>query len=252
MVDDADRRVYAYNIANGAHVGNLGFALDNDQTQARGVYADANTMWVVDGSDRIYAYTITGGASYGQRDASREFQAQTNDGYPSGIHSIHANLISVVNFVDEQVYAYHTGRFSSMLGDRFESGDFDLVPHYAQPLGLWADDATTIWVVDAERKHVFAYQNSSFALFFGLGFRHGTRLPAREIRLDLAELEPLGHLLRRRGHVGGRPTRTQGIRLRPAAGAVGGHHRGHVRRAQRAAKRRSRSRSRTPIRPQRA
>ena len=192
VVDDDDRQVYAYNIANGAHVGNLGFALDNGQTQPRGVYADANTLWVVDGSDRIYAYTIAGGASYGQRDASREFQAQTDDGYPSGIYSTHANLISVVNFVDEQVYAYHTGRFGGMLGDRFESGDFDLVPHYAQPLGLWADDASTIWVVDAERKHVFAYQNSSFGLLFGLGFRHGTRLPAREIRLISLNANPWG------------------------------------------------------------
>ena len=165
VVDDTELRVYAYNIANGAHVGNLGFALDNGQTQPRGVYADADTMWVVDGSDKIYAYTIAGGASYGQRDASRDFRAQTDDGYPSGIYSTHADLISVVNFADEQVYAYHTGRFSSMLGDRFEAGDFDLVPHYTQPLGLWADDASTIWVVDAERKHVFAYQNSSFGAF---------------------------------------------------------------------------------------
>ena len=186
VVDDADRRVYAYNIANGAHVGNLGFALDNDQTQPRGVYADANTMWVVDGSDRIYAYTIAGGASYGQRDASREFQAQTNDGYPSGIHSIHANLISVVNFVDEQVYVYNKGTFSGMLGDRYVFGDFDLVPHYTQPLGLWANDAGAIWVVDAERKHVFAYEIGR------LGLGNGTRLPAREIRLDSLNSNPWG------------------------------------------------------------
>ena len=187
VVDDADRRVYAYNIANGAHVGNLGFALDNDQTQARGVYADADTMWVVDGSDRIYAYTITDGASYGQRDASREFQAQTNGGYPSGIHSIYAkNLFFVVNLVDEQIYAYNTGRFNGMLGDRFELGDFDLIPHYAQPLGLWSDDASTIWVVDAERKHVFAYEIGGF------GIGNGARLPAREIRLISQNSNPWG------------------------------------------------------------
>ena len=139
-----------------------------------------------------------------------------------------------------------TGQVQRHARRRYVFGDFDLVPHYTQPLGLWANDAGTIWVVDAERKHVFAYEIGR------LGLGNGTRLPAREIRLDSQNLDPWGICFD--GEimwVADRDFRKVfAYDLPPApSGDITGVT---FRRAPKSGKRRSRSRSRTPIRPQRA
>ena len=187
VADDNDLRVYAYNVLGGAHQSTLGFALESEQTHPRGAFANADTMWVADRDGRIFAYTISVGSSYGNRDTTKEFLAQTDNGYLAGIHSITAkDMFFAVDIVDEQLYTYNTDEDSGSLGDRVESADFDLIPDYAKPRSLWSNEADTIWVLDAERKRVFAYEIGPS------GASSGTRLPAREIALDPLNANPWG------------------------------------------------------------
>ena len=176
VLDDGDRRIYAYNMATGTPDGNLGFELHDDHDRPRGVFASPDTMWVAGRGGPIYAYTIQTGTSYGQRDETKEFVADTDDGYPSGIWS-DGSLMWVVNYVDEEVFAFDVSA-NGTLGSRASDSDFSLATHYSTPLGMWSD-GDTFWVVDSRRDRLFAYADD-------------TRQPVREIKLVDDNASPWG------------------------------------------------------------
>ena len=60
---DADDKLYAYDLANGARrpgrdINNLD---DAGNQEARGLWSDGATMWVADADDKLYAYDLATG-----------------------------------------------------------------------------------------------------------------------------------------------------------------------------------------------
>ena len=176
VLDDGDRRIHAYSLETGAPLADLGFDLHDEHSRPRGVSGDADTMWIASRGGLIYAYTIQAGTSYGQRDETKEFFAETDDGYPAGVWS-DGNLMWVVNYVDEQTFAFDVSG-SGTYGARVSDSDFSLATHYSSPLGMWSD-GDTFWVVDSGRDRLFAYAD-------------GTRQPARGIKLVDDNASPWG------------------------------------------------------------
>ena len=169
--EDGARRVDAYNLSTKAYDADKSFALDGDNTKPRGVYANASTMWVVDGNDKVYAYTITAGASFGSTDSSKTFTLEPAGMQPTGAWS-NGSTLWIASHVHEHVYAYNissTGTF----GDREETKEGALDSGYGEPLGMWSD-SSRLWVVDGRFQRIFAYTR---------GTDIGARLPASEIAL---------------------------------------------------------------------
>ena len=172
-VIDADgaRRVDAYNLTTKAYDASKSFALDSENTKPRGVYASANTMWVVDRDDKVYAYTITAGASFGSLDSSKTFTLEPAGIQPTGAWS-NGSTLWIASHVHEHVYAYNIST-SGTFGDRDETKEGALDTGYGEPLGMWSD-GTRLWVVDGRFHRVFAYVHGSDV---------GARLPSAEIPL---------------------------------------------------------------------
>ena len=88
----------------------------------------------------------------------------------------------VVEHLTERVFAYALDS-AGALGDRDHSSEFGLATAYAAPRGMWSN-GSTVWVVDATHRHIYAYRLTSTGL--------GERLPAWEIRLADSNRDPWG------------------------------------------------------------
>ena len=205
------------------------FLLEAGNTDARGVWSDGDTWWVVNdgdsGNDRVYAYDA---ATKAYR-AEKSFDLDAANTAPQGVFA-DADTMWIADRRD-RVHGYAIadgpsyGTADSAVGGELNTGN-------GHPAGLWSD-GSTMWVVGHVRERLFAYdlhesgavverdQSTEFDLATNYkaprgmwsdgttvwvvdGARHhifayglsaagfGQRQPAREIRLAPENRDPWG------------------------------------------------------------
>ena len=153
VVDDADDKIYAYNLATKARVAAKEFdgltaAGNNDPA---GLWSDGDIMWVADvEDDKIYAY-LTGSRAW---DSAQDFNtllaARNRD--PAGLWS-DGETMWVADVEDDKIYAYNLATKA-----RDSAKDFDTLEAAGNndPWGIWSD-GETMWVADIEDDKIYAY-----------------------------------------------------------------------------------------------
>ena len=114
-----------------------------------GLWSDGTVMWVADGREsRVFAYRL----SDGSRDSAREFQLTGSGGgliSPAGLWSNGETLLVSTGQESSDVLAY---RLSD--GSRQAARNIDTIA--ANTRGIWSD-GETLWVVDDQKKRIYAY-----------------------------------------------------------------------------------------------
>ena len=152
VTDDADRRLYAYDMASKAPDADNDFtSLDAGNVVAAGIWSDGTTMWVAErGLAKLYAYRMSDGG----RDAAKDFDTLRAAGNfaPRGIWS-DGTTMWVADTYNDKLYAY------SMVTKARDAGkDFDtLDAANTSPQGIWSDGRSTMWVADASSDKLYAY-----------------------------------------------------------------------------------------------
>ena len=110
--DYGDNKIYAYTLADGTRVsettgGTTTYPMDvtlaDDNGNAKGIWSDGTTMWVVDSVDnKVYAYTL----ATGDRDTGREFDVHSENVALSSIWS-HGTTMLVPDRIDFKIYTYN-------------------------------------------------------------------------------------------------------------------------------------------------
>ena len=153
IADDADDRIYAYNLATKARDSAKDFitlaAASN--TRPQDLWSDGTTMWVTDFFDgKIYAYNLATKA----RDPSKDFDTLTAAGntQPQGIWS-DGTTMWVADSAGDKLFAYNMATKA-----RDSAKDFNTLAAVGNRAtqGIWSD-GTTMWVADAEASKLFAY-----------------------------------------------------------------------------------------------
>ena len=158
VADDADDKIYAYDMATKARDADKDFdALADDGIDSlAGIWSDGTTMWVVDRTgDKLYAYTLTTKV----RDAGKDFDTLDADNdAPYGMWSNGATMW-VTDSSDDKLYAYDMNTKARDAGKDFDTlSDAGLV----SPLGIWSDGAT-MWVSLWRNNKLFAFNLSTKA-----------------------------------------------------------------------------------------
>ena len=114
-----------------------------------GLWSNGTVMWVADGREsRVFAYRLDDGA----RESAREFQLTgSGDGSisPAGLWSNGETLLVSTGQESSEVLAY---RLSD--GSRQAARNIDTIA--ANTRGIWSD-GETLWVVDDQKKRIYAY-----------------------------------------------------------------------------------------------
>ena len=114
-----------------------------------GLWSNGTVMWVADGREsRVFAYRLDDGA----RESAREFQLTgSGDGSisPAGLWSNGETLLVSTGQESSEVLAY---RLSD--GSRQAARNIDTTA--ANTRGIWSD-GETLWVVDDQKKRIYAY-----------------------------------------------------------------------------------------------
>ncbi len=157
VTDDADRKLYAYNMSTKARDTAKDFdALDAGNVLAAGIWSDGATMWVAERSlAKLYAYRMSDGG----RDAAKDFDTlrAAGNAAPRGIWS-DGTTMWVADTSDDKAYAYNVASKA-----RDTAKDFDtLDAANTSPQGIWSD-GTTMWVADASSDKLYAYSMASKA-----------------------------------------------------------------------------------------
>ena len=158
VVDQTDRRAYAYKMSDRTRDTDKDMVLNAANSGAEGAWCDATTVWVSnDGggvSSKIYAYK----RSDGSHDTSNDFDELHLDGFmfaannsdPRGLWS-NGETMFAVDREDAAVYAY---KFS----DKSENVSLRLAldAGNAHAYGTWFD-GRVLWVADADDDKLYAY-----------------------------------------------------------------------------------------------
>ena len=151
VVDQSDRKLYAYSLSTRARDDTKDIDLHSDNADVNGIWSDGTTMWVDDDADdRLYAYNLSTRA----RDDSKDIDLSLTA--PTGIWS-DGTTMWVADHLDASIYAYDLSTRA-----RDDSKDIDLHSNNAAPFDIWSD-GTTMWVTDTSDNHLFAYTLSSKA-----------------------------------------------------------------------------------------
>ena len=106
VADNDDRKLYAYALDGGARQTSEEFGLHSDNSNARGIWSDGTTIWVVDnaavGEDKLYAYALDGGA----RDADFDIVLSSGNNAPWGIWSDYTTMWVAQRKTTFRLFAY--------------------------------------------------------------------------------------------------------------------------------------------------
>ncbi len=175
-VDADDKRVRAYQIADGSEQSSRNFDLTGSNANAKGMWTNGSTMWVADKDDgKVYVYSVSGGV----RDTDMEFDLHDDNSDPKGVWS-DGRTAWVVGNADTYVYAYDLAT-----GEHRSAWSFDLDAENAAPNGIWSD-GVTIWVADGPERQLYAY--SATTLASGTAARDSSK----DLELDLENGHPVG------------------------------------------------------------
>ena len=160
VADSDDNKVYAYNMSDTTADSTKEITLHADNGDAKGLWCDADTIWVAndDGgtTSKIFAYK----RSDGTRDSAKDVTAAVmnpsttvgslNNSDPRGLWG-NADTMFAVDDEDQKVYAYKTS-------DRSLDADKNIAldTANADPEGLWFD-GRVLWVVDDADDKLYAY-----------------------------------------------------------------------------------------------
>ena len=153
VVDSNDDKLYAYTVSTKANDSAKEFTLDSFNDEPRGIWGNADTIWVSqDGTgtdNKIFAYK----RSNGNRDSDKNFETLDAAGNTDveGIWSDGTTMF-VVDSGDDKVFAY------KMADKSHDSArDFALHSDNGDPMGIWSD-GDTVYVVDATDDKLYLYQ----------------------------------------------------------------------------------------------
>ena len=165
VADWDDTKLYAYRLSDGERLPNRDINLADANDAPRGISIMYGNIIVVDKDDKkVYAYRQSDGA----RQRNREFDLADNNDHPWGMWTTNYTLW-VADANDDMAYAY----VQPSVGGLFVAGPLHPSPSQNLRLPLGNQDARgitgklagdTMWIVDAEDKHVYAV--------YAQGFRH--------------------------------------------------------------------------------
>ena len=143
VADWRDPKVYAYDLATGAHVPERDLLLTGENEHPTDLWGDWDTLWVLDVEDNLaYAYNhINGG-----RKPHLDFQFDTDVGF-----GIWTNGITVWAVKDDKLLAYgwHSEKRKAHL-------DIVLDDENDTPRGIWSD-GKIMYVLNSEPEIIFRY-----------------------------------------------------------------------------------------------
>ena len=207
VADAAAGQLFAYDLwtAPGSpypvEAADQAIALDWSNTAVRGIWSDGVTLWVVNDGvpGEVFAYDVSDfdiadlpppSAGDGLPPAEEESQVSGREAW-QGAESLAAPRPPAGGGGQLQAASprFAPAQVSPMQAT--EPSAIALDANNRHPSGLWSD-ATTLWVSDILDAKLSAYALDGGARQAGQGVR-----PARR------QLEPQGHLVRRRNHLGG-------------------------------------------------
>ena len=149
----AGNKIYAYTLASGARdtSGDFDTLSAAGNTSPWGIWADADTMWVLNrGDDKIYAYNRGDKA----RDSAKDFATLAAAGNENGVGIwSDGETMWVADEDDNKIYAY-------TLASKARDSAKDIVVLGAAgneaPAGIWSDGAT-MWVTDSTDDVIYGY-----------------------------------------------------------------------------------------------
>ena len=160
VVDDLDKKVYAYKMSDRSHDSAKDISLDGSNFDPTGVWCDADTVWVANNGDgtfslnKIFAYK----RSDGSRDAGKDFDSldvstaadSENAQQPRGLWS-NGTTMFVADDQDDKVYAF---KHSDESQD--DAKNLALRSANSDASGLWFD-GRALWVVDHADRKLYVY-----------------------------------------------------------------------------------------------
>ena len=160
VADSDDNKVYAYKMSDTTADSTKEITLHADNGDPKGLWCDADTIWVANDDDgttsKIFAYK----RSDGMRDSAKDVTAAVmnpsttvgglNNSDPRGLWG-NADTMFAVDDEDQKVYAYKTS-------DRSLDADKNITldTANADAEGLWFD-GRVLWVVDGTDDTIYAY-----------------------------------------------------------------------------------------------
>ena len=146
-----------HRINNDGRIPPLDFELKGGNADPTGIWADGETMWVVDNSDKaVYAYKMSGKEWAIQND-DKTFPFSTQSLQGAGIWS-DGTTMWVSDQQINKLFAYQNEESADgIFGNPDVAGDFTTLrsDNVLSPRGLWGDDET-LWVANKKNK-LFAY-----------------------------------------------------------------------------------------------
>ena len=105
-VDQSQFRVYVYKLSDGSRAVSREFAFPGDHSNAKGIWANSDTFWVVAPRHSAYAYKRTPASQYGDRDTAKDITLHEDGSYAlRGLWS-DGDTIWAVDGVDRKVHAF--------------------------------------------------------------------------------------------------------------------------------------------------
>ena len=157
VVDWADNKVYAYDLATRARDSTKEFNLAATNTKSEGLWCNGDTVWVAEddftGSNDIFAYNRADGTANTDVDfpaLDPNVNGSPLNANPRGIWS-NGTTMFVVDDEDARVYAW---KMSDQTRDSAKEISLDAAN--ADPEGLWFD-GRVLWVIDDADDEVYAY-----------------------------------------------------------------------------------------------
>ncbi len=143
VVENAGKKVYAYNLSDGARQESRDFDTHADNGTPTGIVSDGVTVWIADYDDRkLYAYNLSDGARQESRDFESAGLANGASARPAGLH-LDGFTIWMLDLEAKRIYAYD-------LATKARDSSKDIGPlsaANANPYGVWSNGKTA-WVSD--------------------------------------------------------------------------------------------------------
>ena len=142
-------RVFVYSLADGARVTSREFKLDWGHYDVKGIWADRDTFWIVNGKREAWAYKRTPANQYGDRDSTRDIIV-----HPAGSYSVRGiwsdgKALWAIHGLDKVAYAYDLQTGTALPALNIQMNDEHSSPLNTRgPAGVWGD-GEYLWMTDS-------------------------------------------------------------------------------------------------------
>ena len=142
-------RVFVYSLADGARVTSKEFKLDWGHYDVKGIWADRDTFWIVNGAREAWAYKRTPSSQYGDRDSTRDIIV-----HPAGSYSVRGiwsdgKALWAIHGLDKVAYASDLQTGTALPALNIQMNDEHSSPLNTRgPAGVWGD-GEYLWMTDS-------------------------------------------------------------------------------------------------------